>query len=371
MNDERFEVMDRYAPLFEPPEPSFEGFVRRRDRKRRNQRVAAGAVGLAIFVASVWIVTTGGPFDRAQTPGAPGPTGVDQPSETVRGNSPPITTASWYSPDAVSDVDYVIDLNTGQMTPLPASITEAVAPFTNFFTVDRYAATPDGSTLAFVGTDAEGARQIFVAGIDGTDLRQVTDDPMGVRSPAWSLDGSLIAYQGYSPDGSSEIFVLDVATGARTQITDQRGDVFEPVFAPDGRSVLYGDKRALWTVPITGGERTLVVGAGDGLDGAGNGALSPDGSLVTFLGGGEPDWGDGGHCGPCRLVANADGTNKRVIDGWMANPAGVWSPDSTRIVTMEFRGVIVVIDVTTEQATIVANGEAAIWLDDHTLLVAV
>ena len=100
MNDERFEVMDRYAPLFEPPEPSFEGFVRRRDRKRRNQRVAAGAVGLAIFVASVWIVTTGGPFDRAQTPGAPGPTGVDQPSETVRGNSPPITTASWYSPDA-------------------------------------------------------------------------------------------------------------------------------------------------------------------------------------------------------------------------------------------------------------------------------
>jgi hypothetical protein len=46
--------------------------LRRRDRKRRNERITAGAVGFAVFLAAIWIVTTGGPFDRTQTPGASG-----------------------------------------------------------------------------------------------------------------------------------------------------------------------------------------------------------------------------------------------------------------------------------------------------------
>jgi hypothetical protein len=71
---DRFDVLERLAPLFEAPEPSFEGFVRRRDRKRRNQRIAAGVVGIAVFVAAVWIATTGGPFERTQTPAVTGPT---------------------------------------------------------------------------------------------------------------------------------------------------------------------------------------------------------------------------------------------------------------------------------------------------------
>jgi hypothetical protein len=71
---DRFDVLERFAPLFEAPEPSFEGFVRRRDRKRRNQRLAAGVVGIAVFLAAVWIVTTGGPFDRGSAPAEPAPT---------------------------------------------------------------------------------------------------------------------------------------------------------------------------------------------------------------------------------------------------------------------------------------------------------
>jgi hypothetical protein len=44
------------------PEPS-PGF--------RNQRIAAGVVGITILVAAIWIVTTGGAFDRS-TPAVPG-----------------------------------------------------------------------------------------------------------------------------------------------------------------------------------------------------------------------------------------------------------------------------------------------------------
>ena len=53
-------------------EPSFDDLIRRRHRKRRNQRIAAGVVGIAVFVAAVWIVTSGRSFDRSETSVVPG-----------------------------------------------------------------------------------------------------------------------------------------------------------------------------------------------------------------------------------------------------------------------------------------------------------
>ena len=55
-----------------PPPDGFERMLRRRERRHRNQRIAAGVVGFAIFLAAIWIVATGGPFDRALTPAVPG-----------------------------------------------------------------------------------------------------------------------------------------------------------------------------------------------------------------------------------------------------------------------------------------------------------
>jgi transglutaminase-like putative cysteine protease len=53
-----------------------DGLQRRRDRKHRNQRLSAGVVGMAVFVLAVGIVTTGVPFDRAETPAVPGAAGL-------------------------------------------------------------------------------------------------------------------------------------------------------------------------------------------------------------------------------------------------------------------------------------------------------
>lgn len=62
-----------------PPPHGFERMLRRRDRKRRNQRITAGVVGIAVFVAAIWIIATGGPFDRTLTPGGSEPTGPTGP----------------------------------------------------------------------------------------------------------------------------------------------------------------------------------------------------------------------------------------------------------------------------------------------------
>jgi hypothetical protein len=48
MIDER-ERFEEAFKLFDRPEPAWERLVRRRDRKRRNQRVAAGVLGIAVF----------------------------------------------------------------------------------------------------------------------------------------------------------------------------------------------------------------------------------------------------------------------------------------------------------------------------------
>ena len=67
MDDLRTLVRDEMARAGSPSY-SFDDLGRRRDRKRRNQRIAAGVVGIAVFVAAVWVVTTAGSFDRTTTP---------------------------------------------------------------------------------------------------------------------------------------------------------------------------------------------------------------------------------------------------------------------------------------------------------------
>jgi hypothetical protein len=387
------EVVDRVGGRFPLPDDAFDRLERRRNRKRRNQRIAAGSVGMAVFVALIWIVTTVGSFDRTQTPA--GPAEETQPAGSAEEPDPPGRVQGAPPASGVPKVDYVIDLKTDVMTPLPETIIRTAGE-----TADgswptwlrtprscsgglcgdaRYVASPDGSLLAYVGTGDEGTPQIFIAGIDGTGVRQMTHEPMGATSPAWSPDGTMIAYAriGSTPWEFTGI-LLDVATGESTQVTVDGGIGAGLQFTPDGASLLYsvalyrvaGEIR---TVPIAGGGSTLLIGPeGDApgdLAGVGEGSMSPDGSLVTFTG--PTNDSDVG-----RWVANADGTGRRALPGcYDAIPAGTWSRNGSRIVCNESYpptyAVIMVIDVATGDARRVARGVSATWLDDHTLLVEV
>jgi Tol biopolymer transport system component len=275
-------------------------------------------------------------------------------------------------------VDYTIDLSTGATTPLPDEVIVSVAEFGRS-PETKYAASPDGSMLAYVGLGDDENPQIFVAGIDGAGVRQVTYDVREAMSPAWSPDGTRVAYVGYGGTWAGNrrhLFIVDVATGVSTRISGETGDVWAPQFTPDGSSILYTSgppsSPVLRTVPVAGGRSTVFLGPGEGVMDTGNGSLSRDGSLVTFLGGGWPKEADH-HCGPCRFVANADGTDRRVIYGgcWVSSPAGTWSRDGSRIVCSDDMNGIVVVDVATGYASRVAEGRSAIWLDRKTLLVDV
>jgi hypothetical protein len=57
VNDYR-SVLERAGSNFAPLDLELESILRRHDRKRRNQRIAAGVVGIAVFVAAVWVLGT-------------------------------------------------------------------------------------------------------------------------------------------------------------------------------------------------------------------------------------------------------------------------------------------------------------------------
>ena len=382
-------TLERIARRVAVPEPAYERMLRRRDHNRRSQRIGAGAVGITVFAAMVWIVATSVPFDPpGKTGKQPGtsvaPSATDAPPvEPVPPRSAfgPLTTAPWVGGTALPEVDYVIDLNTGATTPLPDAIIRSSLRRTDEGSLGpHYAVSRDGAQLAYVGTGDDGVPQIFVAGIDGSRIRQVTHDPVGADWPAWSPDGTRIAYLGSSSSSDlvsdRDLLVLDVATGVSTRVADGVAFPSGLQFTPDGSSLVYTGPSSnvvvgaeMRIVPLAGGQSTILFGGGHrGVGHAGSGSLSPDGSLVTMVGHLVNGPGAG------RFVVNADGTELRSIRGYSSNPGGMWSPDGRQIVCLRpdrQHGGIIVVDVATGDASLVAEGSEAIWLDDHTLLVSV
>jgi Tol biopolymer transport system component len=365
-------TLERIARRIPVPQPASERLLRRRDRQRRTQRIASGVVGIAVFVAAILVVTTGLPFDRTQTDVAPAGAGAGtkgtEPTEAI---------------GPVPETDYLLDLDTGEMTPLPASIAgDHPDPRGS---ANEYAVSPDGSRLAYTDQGDNGEYQIFVANLDGTGIEQVTHEADQAFSPAWSPDGSKIAYVGWHDrDGGPadylrDVFVLDLATGGSTQLTFATREpdpaapdlspwkAFLPSFTPDGSSIVYGASRdgavhgdeEIRMVPIAGGESVQVL-EGWWMPPQ----LSPDGSLWAYA------WPT--DTSNCVCVSTADGTGERVLvpEGQDAINGTRWSPDGARIVYWEFHSNNVsIVDVATGQVTHVAEGYQPTWLDDHTLIV--
>lgn len=277
------------------------------------------------------------------------------------------------STPSVTDLDYLLDLEIGAMTPLPKSIREG----------EGYAISPDGSEVAYYGGAEDGSRQVevFIAYLDGTHVRQITHE----RSPkagvarsslgslGWSPDGTKIAYVGRPNLGvKRNVFVIDLASGVSTQVTFETVHVSDAQFSPDGSSIVYTAHLAggsqVRTVPATGGEGSrLVGGRGSSASGA---SLSPDGSLLSYICR-NPAPSPIGEMHLC--LANANGSDHMVIaragsGDWI--DSGSWSPDGSQLAFGRHQAEqVYLIDVTTGDRTLGPTGGWPSWVDDHTLIV--
>jgi hypothetical protein len=105
MNEQ--EILDRAeraANSLVGTDDAYERLLRRRDRKRRSQRITAGIVGIAVFVAALWIVGDVASFNRTEETVVPGGSGTTRPAETGSAETGPAINGPYeYDPSA----DYV------------------------------------------------------------------------------------------------------------------------------------------------------------------------------------------------------------------------------------------------------------------------
>jgi Tol biopolymer transport system component len=358
------DVREVYEMITKPkqPEPgALERQQKRQVRAARNKKLGAFAVAAAIAVAAVVLIleTRGG-----RDTGTP----AHQP-----------TTAA---PGTISG-PFFLDLRTGEKTALAKSLAGGYS----------YAASPDGTRIAFSSSDGGGcvaADGITVANIDGTVVRTLKSlAGLSYCAPRWSPDGTKIVYQerdGAVDDSIGNLFVQEVSSGRRTQVTDLKLSrawwwFLSPSFSRDGRNVIFHLPRSssettkwdVWSAPVNefvadSGEPPCCAGPGKPtlvLREAQFPVYFPDGKRIAFV---QPDLSSLG--GPSlQTIADAS-TPRRTLE---EAKSSIWwptmSPDGSRIAYQD-GGSIYVLDVGTRQSSKVAEGNTAEWLDEDTLIVA-
>lgn len=316
-----------------------------------NTIVASLAVGLAALLTGCG---GGGAANPAPSRTAPAP--------TVSSDTPPTGA-------------YFLDLRTGSQTPLPSTSSDGAGYGAAFNDGHYYAASPDGSRVYWEDACCTATDVAAEANQDGSQGGR--RDPTGrinFYAGGWSPDGTKFVYQ--RRDGREDdqpygnLFVEDKANGTTTRITDLDQQTphgwwyLAPTFSPDGRDVIFqmphpsSGKFALWSVPVTGGEPTLLVAN----------AAQPttfDGSTYAYV---RPIGKT--FAGSSLVIATTSGV-RTLVEATTDIFEPKMSPDGRRIAYSD-NGSIHVVDVMTGVSQTVADGRRmAAWLDEDTLIVAV
>lgn len=364
------DLIDRTVVALAPQEPSIEGLWRRRDRKRRNQRLAAGAVGLAIGIA---IMALGAAFLRAagesETGTWPPPsitaTPIVQPGEVLEDPSPQDNPTYVVAVDVATGARRTVAGCKGTcrlLTPFEASadggwIAYHLAnceegecrpsdPQGGLWVVGangspRFVAegfldapwswSPTGAQLAYADVD-----ELILLNPTTWEHTRIAIAPAAIRTIAWGPDGRSIAYSVEPPStGASDptsFGVIVVRSGGEPEPVSDASGVEGIVWSPDGSSLLLdrvlSDRSLIEIIPTDGsGERVLVEGPMD--EGPGAPVWSPDGSRIAYIR--TPRVGEGYSVEIWVIGADGqDGVRLGVTTGsWGGGP--VWSPDSQRV----------------------------------------
>jgi len=167
----------------------------------------------------------------------------------IFGNGGPFNPGPAVEPSAtqVADIVIVDDHPTNTPTQLPPTHTETAPASSPTITPTLPPqGTPQGGgqgQIAFV-SERSGSPQIYLMNSDGSGVEQLTSEPEGACQPDWAPGGMYLAY--ISPcdgmrdryDGAS-IFVLNLETGRSDLISTLASGDYDPAWSPDGKRLAF------------------------------------------------------------------------------------------------------------------------------------
>ncbi len=97
---------------------------------------------------------------------------------------------------------------------------------------------PSGKWLVFASTQQRTTSDLYIKSVDGSTVRQLTDDPANDSTPFFSPDGKWIAYAS-DRSGNWDIYLISTDGGTPRQVTNSPHHEIHPSFSPDGQRLVY------------------------------------------------------------------------------------------------------------------------------------
>lgn len=133
--------------------------------------------------------------------------------------------------------------------------------------------SPDGRRIAYAST-ASGSSQIWIMDADGSGQTQITRglgaEFPDANAPKWSPDGSHIAFWAGLETQCGEIWTMRPDGTDARQLTDQPGTISSdnPAWSPDGTKILFDTNRRrsaqMWIMNVDGSAQQPLVDIGIG-----------------------------------------------------------------------------------------------------------
>jgi TolB protein len=184
------------------------------------------------------------------------------------------------------------------------------------------AISPDGTKIAFSANTMQSidANDIWIANVDGSGSKQLTDMPHLQHLPTWTPRGEILFLSGRGDD-HHDIWIVKPGDAPRP-LVQNHGYCFDPAMSDKGDLAFSSNKDGnydIWLKPVAGGALRKIV-ASPSFEG--QPVFSPDGERLAYVVYDER----GGHLRVHELATGRD--EALPIDGDIRNPIWIEGPCS-------------------------------------------